>query len=297
MKKGLSQETIKRVEAIEGMNIRDAVELRYFREYRSYRNLCGLWGVNNRTVCRIISYCGLEPRRGGEAVATQWRGNDARRRDTGRRLAETNHRLALEGRHVRQGKTKENSELMRRVAEKLKKNSAFLRADVKANALRNSLRTRAEHRERMSALKLAPSACERILYDFLESIHIPFEFRKLTGRYVVDFYLPTLGLAIDCMGANRFPLSYERHKSITDEGCQIVYCVNSFLRRGDLADLNEYIARLKTVGNDPSGSREETVIWGARNTTPFGADSHRFTIERVYMGSYHKLCLTAATDD
>lgn len=297
MKKGLSQETIKRVEAIEGMNIRDAVELRYFRELRSVRFLCKLWSVNGRTVPKLIRYCGFEPRHGGEAVATQWVGNGERRKAAGESLAAMNHRLALEGRHVRQGKTKENSELIRGISEKLKHTSSFLSPDVKARALASSLKTRAEHPERMSALKLPPSVHEQIIYEFLEFLHIPFEFRKLIGLYVVDFYLPELRLAIDCQGTNRFPLSYKRHEAITAQSCQIVYCVNNYIKCGDLSDLHQYITGLQVSGSDPSLRSKETVIWGARGSSPFGEDSHRFTIERLYVGSCYKLCLTATPND
>lgn len=297
MKKGLSQEIIKRIESIEGMNIRDAVELRYFRELRSYRYLCRLWGVNNRSVAKIIKHCGFAPRQGSEAVATQWVDNPGRRKATGELLAATNHRLALEGRHVRQGKTKENSELIRGISEKLRHTSAFLRSDVKRRALENSLKTRAEHPERMSALKFPPSVNERIIYEFLESLHIPFEFRKLIGLYMVDFYLPELRLAIDCQGTNRFPLSYKRHEAITAQGCQIVYCVNNYIKRGDFSDLHQYITGLQVSGSDPSLRSKDTVIWGARGSSPFGVDSHRFTIERFYVGSCYKLCLTASPND
>lgn len=297
MKKGISQEIIERVEAVEGMNIRDAVELRYIREFCSFRDLCALWKVNNRTVSKIILYCGFNVRHGGEAIAAQWVNNPERRKAAADSLAFVNHRLALEGRHVRQGKTKENSALIRSIAQKLKRTSSFLRPETKSLALKHSLRTRAEHPERMYALKRSPSACERVLYEFLKSVHIPFEFKKLFDIYVVDFYLPSLELAIDCMGSNRFPLSYQRHQSIAEKGCQIVYCVNSFIKRGDFSDLYQYISGLQTVGSDPSLRCKETVIWGARGSSPFGKDSHRFTIKRVYMGSCHKLCLTASTDN
>lgn len=297
MKKGLSQETIKRVEAIEGMNIRDAVELRYIREFRSFRNLCALWGINGRTVPKLIIHCGFQIRHGGEAVRTQWMNNPERRKNAGLLLSSINHQMALEGRHVRQGKTKENSDMIRQVSEKLKHSSAFLRPDVKAAALKNSLRTRSEHPERMSALKTAPSVHERIIYDFLQSVHIQFEFRKLINGYVVDFFLPSVGLIIDCQGANRFPLSYKRHQAITAQGKQVVYCVNGFIKRGCLSNLHQYISDLQTSGIQPSARSQETVIWGARGFSPFGSDTYHFSVKRFHMGTYYKLCLTAATNN
>ena len=153
MEKGLSQEIIKRVESIEGMNIEDAAKLRYIEQQLSYRKLCALWGVNNRTIPKILNCAGVAIRHGGEAVKTQWVNNSERRKSAGENLANINHSLALEGRHIRQGKTKENSEMILKISEKLKTSSSFNRPEVKRIALENSLKTRREHPENRAALR------------------------------------------------------------------------------------------------------------------------------------------------
>lgn len=297
MKKGLSEEVIKRVESIEGMNIHDAVELRYVHEKRGFRFLCRIWHVNNRTAAKIIRHTGFSVRHGSEAVRAQWHNAPERRLATGKQLADVNHRLALAGRHVRQGKNKGNSETLRKIADKLKKTSSFLRKDVRERALANSLVTRRTYPERMSALKLPPSRHEQLLYDYLQSLHLNFEFRKLFGIYIVDFYIPSLNLAIDCLGSNRFPLSYQRHQHISGEGVQIVYCVNGFIERADFTDLQKYISSLDVRSGGPSSGRQETVIWGARGNSPFGADTCHFSIERFHVGTGHKLVLTTSSYD
>ena len=119
--------------------------MRYFAQKLSYRKLSKLWGINNRTIAKVISYCGKEPRRGSEAIRTQWINTPERRKQAGENLANINHNLALKGLHIRQGKTKENSELIRRVAEKLKMSSSFNNPQIRAKAIANAEITRKKY--------------------------------------------------------------------------------------------------------------------------------------------------------
>lgn len=297
MKESALEKAAKRVESIEGMDFRDAVELRYVREQRGYRYLCARWKTNNRMIARLIPLAGFSVRHGGEAVKTQWVDAEERRKAAGKLLAQINHELALAGLHVRQGVNKSNSEMMRRVSDKLKTNSSFFRKEVREKALKHSLESRARHPERMSALRLPASCNEAVLLEFLRGKGIRFEFRKRIGRYIVDFYLPGAALAIDCQGAGRFPLSYQRHVAIAAKGVQVVYCVNSFVKKSDFSDLYEHIAHRQVSGLLPSHRCEDTVIWGARGPRPFGADTDKFTCERSYMNGCYKLVLTASSDN
>lgn len=297
MKESALEKVAKRVESIEGMDFRDAVELRYVREQRGYRYLCARWKTNNRMIARLIPLAGFSVRHGGEAVKTQWVDAEERRKAAGKLLAQINHELALAGLHVRQGVNKSNSEMMRRVSDKLKTNSSFFRKEVREKALKHSLESRARHPERMSALRLPASCNEAVLLEFLRGKGLRFEFRKRIGRYIVDFYLPGAALAIDCQGAGRFPLSYKRHAAIAAKGVQVVYCVNSFVKKSDFSDLYEHIAHRQVSGLLPSHRCEDTVIWGARGPRPFGADTDKFTCERSYMNGCYKLVLTASSDN
>lgn len=297
MKESALEKAAKRVESIEGMDFRDAVELRYVREQRGYRYLCARWKTNNRMLARLIPLAGFSVRHGSEAVKTQWVDAEGRRKATGKMLAQINHKLALAGLHVRQGANKGNSEMMRRVSDKLKTNSSFFREEVRVKALKHSVESRARHPERMSALRFPASCNEVVLLDFLRGKGIRFEFRKRIGRYIVDFYIPGEAFAIDCQGAGRFPLSYQRHAAIAAKGVQVVYCVNSFVKRADFSDLYKYIAHRQVSGRLPSHRCEDTVIWGARGPRPFGADTDKFTCERSYMNGCYKLILTASTDN
>ena len=189
MEKGLSQEIIKRIESIEGMNIENAAKLRYIDQQLSYRKLCDLWGVNNRTIPKILNYSGISIRHGGEAVKTQWVNNPKRRKSAGENLANINHSLALEGKHIRQGKTKENSEMIRNISEKLKVSSSFNRPEVKRKALENSLMKRKEHPENMSEdfvdmLENRGEPLEDVVCDYISGMTDQYAIQKFQEYFV-----------------------------------------------------------------------------------------------------------------
>ena len=297
MKKGISQEIKERVEAIEGMNILDAAKLRYLTEERSFRWLVSHWMVNGRTVHRLLDELGIPIRHGSDAVRTQWTGNDFRRAEAGKRLAQTNHELAVKGLHVRQGKTKFNSDLIRGISEKLQHSSSFLRPSVRRKAIENSLATRHLHPEGMSALRMAMSESESIMFHHLVGIGISFEVRKLIGGYVVDFFIPSLNLVIDCQGRNRFPLSYARHHAISQNGVCVAYCLNYQVKRSIFTDLDDYITLVKVFRSDPSSPCAESVIWGACGFLPFGDDSDKFSLERTGKRGSYLTKLSTSPDD
>lgn len=296
MKKGLSDKVIKRVELIESTNIFDALERRYFCEQLSYRKICKLWGVNNRTVAKIITYCGKEARHGGEAVKTQWINATDRRKQAGKVLSDMNHNLALKGLHVRQGKNKSNSQLIRDIAEKLKVSSSFHRKDVKAKALKNSLKTRRLHPERNGFLKTPPTKREQLIINFLEKEKIKYSFRFIIDVFIVNFYLPDYNLCIDLQGKGSFPLSFHRHKSILDKGYRITYCISNFVDKSSFGDLHDYITSIDTVSSKPALIGEKTVVWGARNRSIFGSKHNKITAERVRVGSFNTLHFTTPSD-
>lgn len=297
MKKGVSQKVIKRIEAIERINISDALVLRYVVERRSYRNICLLWKINNRTISKLLKEYNIAIRYGGEAVKTQWENNPKRREEAGKLLAQTNHKLAQEGRHVRQGKTKENSEMIRNIAEKLKTSSSFFRKDVREKARKASMETRKKHPERMSALRKPLTPAKSIVAEHLKEKGFEFETGFLCKFYVADFFIPSLNMIVDCKGRGRFPLSYERHKYLSAENRCVVYCVNEFLLKGNLTNLDEYIVRRKSFGFNPTSVSEETVIFGACSATPFGADGDKFVINRFGVRSNYYSVLTRASND
>lgn len=296
MTKGTSYKVIERVESIEGMNIRDAAELRYTTEQRTMRWLCSHWGLNMRTVMRILRTYDISIRHGSDAIRTQWIGAEERRKATGEHLASINHRLAQEGKHVRQGKNKQNSELIRQVAEKLKSSSALLRPDVRAKSIAGSLATRREHPERMSALRNPLSKAEEIMKSHIIGMSLKIEERKLFGSYVADFFLPSIRLVIDCQGRNRFPLSPKRHKRFLQEGVRVAYCLNEYVFRGDFTQLDDYISRVKAACTDPSSMCEESVIFGACGRAPFGDDAAELIVHRSGVHTRYTTEVTATTD-
>jgi hypothetical protein len=51
----------------------------YVTQRKSYRYICRLWQINNRSLMKLMRDCGIEPRDRSEAVKTQWEGNKERR--------------------------------------------------------------------------------------------------------------------------------------------------------------------------------------------------------------------------
>ena len=89
MNKGPTQEIINRVEAIEGREIVDAAKARYLAEERSFGWLALHWGINQRTVRRILIHYGITIRHGSDAIVSQWRDNSLRRKQAATTLAAT----------------------------------------------------------------------------------------------------------------------------------------------------------------------------------------------------------------
>jgi hypothetical protein len=297
MEKGLSQEVITRIERIEKMDISDAVELRYFTEKLSYRKLIEIWKINNRTVAKVIRHCNKEPRQGSEAVKTQWINNINRRKQASEVLRKTNHDLALRGEHVRQGKNKSNSELIRSIAEKLRKSSSFFNPDVKRKAQINSLKSRKEKPENNGFLKTEPTKRETIIRDFLISKGVNFDFRYIVSGFIFNFYLPDFNLLIDLQSQSRFPLPVERHKEALNKGYGITYCVHEFTDKANFSNLYNYITSLNKFSFNPASISHESVIWGARKKFPFGKDCNEFSVEFINDNITNKTHIATTSND
>lgn len=170
-------------------------------------------------------------------------------------------------------------------------------AAEKRYSIAASLATRRTHPERMSALKNPLSEAETALRSHLLAIELPFEERYLCGIYVVGFFIPELGIVIDCQGRNRFPLSFERNEAILAKNRGVVYCVNDFVKKGNFAYLDEYIAGVKASRFNPTSMSKETVILGACGSRPFGNDTDKFIVHRFGVRSNYCTILTTDTDN
>jgi len=60
------------IEAIEGRTVNEALFDLYFVKFLTYRKICSAWNINNRTLMRLFAEYGFEPRKGSEAIKTQW---------------------------------------------------------------------------------------------------------------------------------------------------------------------------------------------------------------------------------
>lgn len=81
------------IEARIGEPLVSAIARLYVFERRSYREITKLLGINRRTLMRKMKKYGIAPRKGGEAVVTQWEGNPERRTKQSARFARIRHTL------------------------------------------------------------------------------------------------------------------------------------------------------------------------------------------------------------
>ncbi len=127
-----------------------------------------------------------------------------------------------------------------------------------------------EHPERHVNAKAKPTKCEQIMLDQIGHVGYCSIFNFDLAPYWIDVYIPELKLGIECFGSNRIPLSYERHKYITDKGIHLIYISNACIIKNRFRLLNNYIRFLYFFRFKPSFSCQDTVIWGTKNRRVFG---------------------------
>ena len=69
-----------KIETRIGEPLEDALRRLYIDERKSYRQICKILKINQRTVMRKMRKFNIEIRHGGDAIKTQWENNDARRK-------------------------------------------------------------------------------------------------------------------------------------------------------------------------------------------------------------------------
>ena len=71
---------IKEIEHRENITLKETLINLYIKEKKSYRQICKILNINNRSVKKLLQFYKIPIRRGGEAIKTQWINNDERRR-------------------------------------------------------------------------------------------------------------------------------------------------------------------------------------------------------------------------
>lgn len=288
MRPGPTDETIKRIEMIEGIPIREALVKLYIDGFFTYRKLCKRWNINVRTLMRLFRFYKIEPRKGSEAVKTQWIKNLERRKKASEFMKKFAKELAKKGKHGRLGKTKENSESIRQMAIKLSEISSASRQEVreKMSVARKFLHTIKPERHIQS--KFSPTNYKLIIIEHLRNLGYDILINYNIPPYWINIIIPKLKLGIYCVANGRFPLSWDRHIHITDRGIRLIYITNSFIGRGNFSDIDNYIRELEIFGSYPPSKCKETVVWGRRNGTIFRGNLNQVTIEFVSMNKINK---------
>ena len=96
---------------------------------------------------------------------------------------------------------------------------------------------------------------KHLWYDFLKDYKIKFQRQKAIGEYIVDFYCPTLKIAIEIDGNQHY--SKEgiekdkiRTKEINKQGIQVIHITNRQIDK-DFNWICEYLdSELKRIKND-----------------------------------------------
>jgi hypothetical protein len=278
-----------RIETIEGLPLNEALRILYVENGMTYRMLCRRWNCQPHTIINYMKKYGIPPRKGSDAIKQQWINNPSRKIKAAKRLASINHNLALKGLHVRQGKNKYNSELIRSISEKLKFSSSFLNPEtiIKATKTRvNNFRNNPLTHPNANA---SMTNCEHVVFEHLESIGYNVVFNYYLDPYWIDIFIPELNIAIECVSSSRFPLSFERHDNITSKGITVIYCVNYYILKSDLVILDKYIHFFNIFRSNPPVDSKVSVVIGRRDGVIFSRNIDHLTSKIVFMHGFNSL--------
>jgi hypothetical protein len=244
-----------------------------------------------------MEYCCIKPRHGSEAIKTQWINAEERRAKAATAMSTMSKTLTQNGKHSRQGKTKENCEWVRNIAKKLKKSSSFHRQEVAKKCIETRKKLFREHPERHSCSSASPTKAEGILLNYIQQSWPNATHNHYIPHYWIDIFVPELSLGIECCSYGRFPLQWERHVAITNSGIHLIYITNRQIYRRNFSDLDDYIIRFNGIPPYPSPHSQDTVIWGHRNRIVFDGQPDKITVKRIFVNRCHRLELSASPHD
>lgn len=287
MKKGVSDKIKQRIEAIEGRTANEALRIIYFIDMKSFRFICEKWSINTRTLMRLFRDFGFEPRKGSEAIKTQWIGNEERRKYAAKKLSETRKLHP----HPCLGISRPDA------SERMKANNPMFNLEIRNKANQKTIDTYNKEPQRMGQFHKKLTPYEQSVFDFFTYKGIKCIGNELIGKRFVDIYLPEFKIAIECVNSSRFPLSYDRHCHIKEQGVKVVYCTNYFIKKSDFDILYDYIINPDIVRSFPSLQSQEAVVFGRRNGIIFDTDFDKFTYKTINMDKLNVMFLTIATDN
>lgn len=297
MNPGPTNEVLQRIESIEGRPAREALTALYVDQSLSIRKLRLRWYLNERTVMRLMKWFGVEPRRGSDAVKTQWINNDERRKISAETMRKTAVKQSAEGRHNRLGKTKETDEGVMRAAEKLKDSSSARRPEVRAKMAFAKITEYQKNPGAHPNAKAAPTKREQMMIDTLKQWGMDAIHNHHAPPYWIDAFIPDLNVGIECFSKSRCrTMAWERHAVLTARGIRLLYVSNGTIDRGGLEDLHQYLSNLKIIGSNPSAQCQESVIWGSRDIDLFRNYPDDVSVKRSLVGRCYRLDITTPAD-
>lgn len=273
MPKGVYKETYQRIETIEGRTTAESITAMYVNGTTSMKGICKKWGINGRTLVRIFRELGFEIKPASISVANQWINADQRRINTSNKMKETIKSIP----HPRLGfKDKAQSERM-------KVNNPMFDIKTRKRANDKTIQTYKEDPTRHKQFHAPLTECEQIVFDMLTKSGIICIGNELINGRFVDIFIPSLNIGIECVNHSRFPLSYDRHKQITQNNVHIIYATNHFIKSKNIFMLNKYITNSYIDRLHPTSSGEVSMIFGRARGVVFDADSDKFTVKTINM--------------
>lgn len=287
MKETIKPKTKQRIELIEGRTVREALHAMYFIDMLSFRKIAAKWGVQMSSVNRWFRSFGFEPRRGGEAVKTQWINNPERRKSTSDMLKKT-----------RESMPNPNIGIPRPdAAKRMREFNPMFNEDIKRRAHANALKTFNDTPQRQSQFHAPLTKYEKPVFDWLCNKGIYCIGNELINKKFVDIYLPERRIAVECVASGRFPLSMERHKAITSQGVDVIYIHNKYIKKADFTLLYDYITRTNFFCGLPPLQGEEAVVFGRRNGRIFDEDITHLSTKVIDMNGCYVTFITATAND
>ena len=219
MKKGVSQEIKQRIEAIERLPTREALYNRYFIDMLTFRKICIKWNINTRTLMRLFTEYAFESRKGGEAIKTQWLNAENRKIKTSNNMAAMRKKYP----HWAIGIKRPDAAIL------MKTKNPMFNAETRERASKKTVETMNANPKLYGQYHKKPTRCEKKVFDFLISKNIPCVVNELINDRFIDIFIPLYNIGIECVHHARFPLSFDRHKKISDNNIKIIYCTNDFI--------------------------------------------------------------------
>lgn len=286
MKKSVQLKIKQRIETIEGLPTSEALARIYFVEMLTFRKICIKWNINTRTLMRLFVEYNLTPRRGSEAIKTQWINASDRRKNTSKKMSEIIKKIPP----PMLGKKRPDAVI------RMRKNNPMFNPEIRKKANQKTIDTYNANPEKRNIYHNRLTQCEQIVFDFCISKGFNAIGNELVNGRFVDIYLPEIKVCIECIG-NRFPLSFDRHKQIIENNSKVIYCCNNFIKKRHFDILYDYITNQNIFSTFPPINSKETVIFGRRNGIVFDGNFNHSSIKTINMNGCNFMLITTSTDN